>query len=304
MPVTTVDSEEIKQLKTELGSLIGTIDESDFTPFSPPEELVARIGELVHQRFDGLVAQVEPNREYNVRDMAEAFEIALEKLGGAELGWRVTIVPNSSALAVSAHQKQIEVGENRPTIKGSILAGRILHELGVHTGRSINAEKAGWLSAQYGQDGYLDFEESFATALEDAYHGRFVGHGENYQIIAGLAYGLDNHSSRDFRQVYEVMWRTNALSKIKDGQISQDSLAKVKSSTFTSCMRLFRGTTSQQKGVVYLKDLAYFNGQESVWTILQAIQTQQDFDVLFTGKLDNSRKDHQAIAQHIMTSLA
>jgi hypothetical protein len=298
------DSVETSQIRDELSGLIGEIDESNFAPFVPSPELVTRIGNLVHERFDSLVEHIDPDQEYDVYGMVQALDTALEKLDGKKLGWRVAKVPNSSVLAVSAHQKLVEVGENRPTIKGSVLRGKTLHELGVHAGRSINAEKASWLSAEYGQEGYLDFEESFATALEDAYHGKSEEHGEDYQLVAGLGYGLDNHSPRDFRETFEVMWRTKALDKVKDGQISEKDLDKAKSSAFTSCLRLFRGTTGQQKGVIYLKDMAYSNGQESVWTVLKDVNTQQDLDLLFAGKLDNSKEEHQEIARDIVSSNA
>lgn len=296
------DSDEVRGLKHELHSLIGHVDKTDFESFRPSDQLVARIGELVHERFDELVSHIAPEEEYGVTEMTEAIKISLEKMGGKELGWKVEIIPNSSALAVSAHQKIVEVGENRPKIKGDVLEGKILHELGVHTGRSIRAEKAGWLSAAYGQEGYLDFEEALATALEDSYHGKFDDHGKNYQLIAGLTYGYDNHSPRNFRETFEVMWRVNAIGKIKEGIITEKEMTNAKSNAYTSCMRLFRGTTGLQKGVVYLKDLAYFNGQESVWNVLKGVKTQEDFDLLFVGKLNNSKPDHQVIARNIVAT--
>jgi len=64
-------------------------------------------------------------------------------------------------------------------------------------------------------------------------------------------------------------------------------------------LRLFRGTTGKQKGVLLLKDLAYFNGQESVWKTLEDIKSKEDFDLLFSGKLDNSKSDQQLIAKLI-----
>jgi len=60
------------------------------------------------------------------------------------------------------------------------------------------------LSAQCGLAGYLNFEEALGTTLEDALQSVFNNFGVNYQIIAGLAYGLDNHGPRDLREVFEV----------------------------------------------------------------------------------------------------
>ena len=294
------DSDTVVGLRQELQNLTGQVENSDFVPFKPTDALVNKIGNLVHDRFDYLVSHVDEGAEYNVDEMADALDIALNKMGGKELGWRVEIVPNSSALSVSAHQKLVEVGVNRTVITGKTLKGRILHEEGVHAGRSIRAEKAGWLSAAYGQDGYLDFEEAFAAALEDAYRYKFTDRGANYQLIAGLAYGYDNHVPRDFYETFEIMWRVNALGKIDDGNVTESIIEKAKSNAFVSCLRLFRGTTGLQKGVVYLKDLAYFNGQESAWSVLKDVETQKDLDLLFAGKLDNSRSDHQAIAKMIV----
>lgn len=294
------DQENVRFLKEELAGLCGPIEETDYQPFSPSEELVTKVGDLVHERFDHLVEHIDPEKVYEVGDIVDAVHTALDNIGGVELGWEVVVVPNSSAIAVSAHQKRIEVGENRLAIKGAKLRGRILHEVCVHAGRSMNAERAGWLSAAYGQDGYLDFEESMATAMEDAYAGEFKSHGENYYLIAGLAYGLDNHSPRDFRETFEVMWRVNALGRVKEGRIDDESIRKARSAAFTSCLRLFRGTTGRQKGVVYLKDLAYFKGQEAAWSVLENIETQAEFDAVFAGKLDNTREDHQHIAEQIL----
>jgi len=298
------DDDGIRTLRAELGNLLGEIDESNYAPFSPDPELVARIGALIHERFDYLVDHIDPAKIYEVADIEQAMKIGLEKLGAIELGWDTKVVPHSSDLSTSAHQRLMEIGENRLALPGQELKGKLLHEEAVHAGRSINAEKAGWISAAYGQDGYLPFEESFATALEDAYNGKFTDHGQDQYLVAGLAYGLDNHGPRDFRETYEIMWRSNALKNTKKGNVSDSEIAKAKSSAFAVCYRMFRGTNGHQKGIIYLKDLAYFQGQEPVWNILKNVHTQADLDILFAGKLDNSRPDHQAIAEQIMSQAA
>ncbi len=292
------DDQLVQSMRSDLDTLIGEVEDTDYETFTPSEELVSRIGTLVHERFNPLVDHINPEKEYTAVEIAEVLQTAVDKIGAAEMGWQVKIVPNSSAMAVSAHQKQVEVGENRPNINGLELRGKIIHEVGVHTGRSINAERAGWLSAAYGLDGYLDFEESFATALEDAYKDKFSNHGENYYLVAGLAYGLDNHEPRNFREVYEIMWRTNVLSNKKG--LNDETVKKAQSSAFTTCLRMFRGTDTSQQGIVYLKDLAYFKGQELAWGFLKNIEDQEDFDIAFTGKLDPTQPDHLDIAKKIL----
>lgn len=300
---TEKDLPNTSTLSNELKGLIGSLDQSDYVPFVIDSGVAGRIRKLVTERYGALLEHIDVDREYEVNEIRQALEVSLAKTGGIEFGWSVKVVPNSSAISVSAHQKQVEVGENRATISGKELRGRVLHEVGIHAGRSIKAEKAGWLSAQYGNEGYLDFEEALATALEDAYKGQIRESGVNYYLIAGLAYGLDNHHPRDLRGVYEIIWRYNALTAQSGAEdLTDESIMSAKNRAFKSCVRMFRGTTTTQPGVVYLKDLSYFNGQTAAWKVLKHVYTQANFDLLEAGKLDLTRPDHLAIAENIASS--
>ena len=292
------DSPTIKKLKNELRNLLGEIDESEYVPVSPSSETIELVHGLVIDKFEPVLSHIEIGNFYGVEGMVQAIDTALDKLGGKDLGWTAVKTPDSNSLAVSAHQKQLQVGENRKEISGKELKHKVIHELGVHGLRSMNAERAAWLSAAYGQEGYLNFEESLGTALEDAYLSKYSSRGETYYLVAGLAYGLDHHEPRNFEETYEIMWRHNLLAKeINDP--SEIDITRAKTVAFNSCLRLFRGTTGKQKGVLLLKDLAYFNGQESVWKTLEDIKSKEDFDLLFSGKLDNSKSDQQLIAKLI-----
>lgn len=289
-------------IQAELNDLLGETQETDERPYRPESATVERIKGLVTERFSGLIDHINDDEVYNIGDMVEAIDVALERTGGKDIGWRAEIAKNSSALAISAHQRIAEVGERREALSGSELKAKVLHEVGVHALRSINAENAGWLSAAYGQDGYLAFEEGLATAMEDAYKGGFVDHGVNYYLIAGLAYGLDDHDPRDFREVYEVMWRTKALNTTSHENMTADEISAAKSKAFNNCLRMFRGTRTTDKGVVYSKDLAYFVGQELAWGELDKVHSQADFDLLLAGKLDTTRDDHRNIAGAILAA--
>lgn len=289
-------------LQTDLKGLLGEIHTSEKKPFRPEVETVERIRSLVLDRFSVLIDHIDDDKTYSIEDMVGAIDVALEKIGGKELGWRADIAKNSSALAISAHQRLAEVGERRKPLVGSELKAKVLHEVGVHALRSVNAEKANWLSAAYGQDGYLAFEEALATAMEDAYKGEFVDHGVNYYLIAGLAYGDDDHEPRNFREVYEIMWRTNALSAKGHESIADDEVKAAKARAFNNCLRMFRGTRTTDKGVIYSKDLAYFVGQELAWEELDKVHTQSDLDLLLAGKLDITRDDHRNIAEAILVT--
>lgn len=289
-------------MKAELQQLLGDHEPSEYELYKPSTETLNRLNGLIRERFEPLLTHIDPEKTYEKDEVVDVLNEMIHRLDAEQLGWRAEIVPNSSALAVSAHQKLVEVGENRKALDGTELAGKAIHEVGVHALRSINAERAGWLSAAYGQDGYLAFEEAMATALEDAYKGKFADHGVNYYLIAGLAYGLDGHEPRNMHEVHDVMYRLDALQAAGSSEITEDQITKSQNKLFTSCMRLFRGTTTKDAGVVYLKDLAYFNGQELAWSVLDKIYDQDDVDVLLAGKLDLTRDDHIDIATSILVN--
>lgn len=294
------DDDRTRGVRDELAGLIGPVDETDYEPYRPPAELVERIGTLTRERFAGLVDHIDPDKTYDVPGMVAALDESLDKMGGRDLGWHTAVTPNSSVLGVAAHQHLVEVGEGRKPINGALLQAKTIHELGIHVGRSINAERAGWLAATYGMDGYTNFEEAVATAVEDSYRGKFVSQGEDYQLVAGLAYGHDNHEPRNFRGTYEVMWRAEALKRAGGGPLSEDHIQKAQKKAFGSCLRMFRGTDTQRPGVIYTKDLSYFGGQEQAWAVLSEIETQEDFDIVFAGKVDLSRPNHRRIAGSIL----
>lgn len=297
------DELNVALIKREVLTLVGEIGSSDYEPFVPDDELLGRLGSIVHELYDGLVDHIDPDITYDVENIKLAMQTALDKIGGQEYGWAAEIVPDSTDLSTSAHQRKIEVGVNRKAVSGSKLRELTIHEVGVHAWRSINALKAGWLSAAYGQDGYLNFEEALGRAMEFAYSGKFVNSGEDYYLLAGLAYGLDSHAPRDFKGVFDVMRRADALARIKNGQLSDESIAKAKDLAFNRCVRFFRGTPMNVPGLVYLKDLSYFKGREIVWNVLKEVNTKEDLLRLMAGKLDNSREDHDRIGTEILTNL-
>lgn len=295
----SVEDETAEAIRQELSALVGKNVQTDYQPYRADDITVGRLSRLVRDRFDTVVDHIDESHTYDVADMVASLDTSLRKIGGDKLGWKVEIIQNSSALATSPHQKIVEVGEKRKALEGSELKAKTIHELGIHAMRSINALRAGWLSAAYGQEGYLPFEEAAATALEDAYKGKFVDHGVDYYLIAGLAYGIDEHEPRDFREVYEIMWRANALKASASGELSDESIEKAKSKAFTNCMRVFRGTTTTDKGVIYSKDLAYFDGQELAWSVLDKVQSTEDLELILMGKLDLTKEEHLKIAQQI-----
>lgn len=140
--------------------------------------------------------------------------------------------------------------------------------------------------------------------MQDSYNGKFVNHSINYYLIAGLAYGLDNVPKRDFKGVYDIMWRYENLKKVQSGVAATDEVMKTsKVNAFKSGIRMFKGTDMKTPGAVYLKELAYFQGQESAWSVLAEVRNQDDLDLLYAVKLDLTLSDQLDVAKDIVQTL-
>lgn len=298
---TQTDNPAVAMMQDDLEKLVGNDGRTGAEYFEPTPELRKRFNDMVHERFDNLVDHVADG-DYDYLAVAKAVEVALQKIGADQLGWRIEFIDGATNLSVVAHRKVVQVGTLRPESDQDDLKAAIVHEVGVHVQRSINADKAGWVSAAYGQDAYLDFEEALGSLAGSVYRSSNDARKKELQyLVAGLAMGQDGHEPRAFRQTYEIMWRISQLEKLLG--TSKDK-ADAKKNSFNRVLRFFRGTPANLPGLLYLKDLSYVHGEEAVWKAFSVVETQADFDIFFAGKLDPTIADHLAIGQDIVEYLA
>lgn len=307
------DDPEAQRIQAELQERIGQIDDYGYAFTDLSAEAKARFKALMLERFMPMVKHITPRYEegedgneqeveYAPEEMVEAIRQALDAIGATEYGWHCELVQGKNLLGVSAHQKLVEVGADREPISAAVLRGKVVHEVGVHALRSLNAEKAGWTAAAYGMPKYLDAEEALANIAGEAFwdeEKELVPGPEYRSLIAGLVYGLDNHSPRDMRDSFEIMWRMIALDRRMRGKKKAD-IGDAKKTAFGQCLRMFRGTPTDIPGLIYTKDLAYLNGREIINPILELCESQEDIDLLLAGKLDPSLPDHLVIAEDIV----
>ncbi len=288
------------QIQQELTELTGTVKTPDNEPFIPSAELVKKLGDLIKDEFKDYISSIDPDKTYTPAEIAEVFSNVLDITGFTDDGWSADL-DDSNTLSVLAAEKKVKVGSNRKDILGSVLQSRTLHEIGVHGLRARNALQAGWQSAAYGQDSYLEFEEGTATAFEDAFNNEAKPHGWQYYIAIGLALGMDTDHPRNLRQVYDVIWRYKALQKYDGtGDLDPETIYKVKKVALRQCKRIFRGTDGETAGNVYYKDLSYYNGQAKAWSVLGKIEEPDDLARLLIGKLDLTKPFHQIIADEML----
>lgn len=301
----TFDDPLARQLQDELGALVGPRqpESQQRAELFEATDIPPHVAELIHRKFDWLVDHIDRDREYTADDMVEVFETALHKLDADTMGWRVEVIPGKATLSVSPHRKVVEVGEKRASLEGDEVQAKVVHEVGVHVWRSINAERSGWVSATYGQDGYLDFEESLANAFGSVYRKpQNAETGSLYRyIVAGYAYGMDGRGPRDFRDCYDIVRPAMLLGEINAGRtIDERILKRTIRNSYLQTHRMFRGTPGDLPGLLYLKDLAYVHGRKGVAKVMPLIACLADLDFLLGGKTDPTRRDHLHIAQDIV----
>ena len=194
-------------------------------------------------------------------------------------GVQVIMDPHATALSWETPLMAVKIAGKRKSITDKeTMLSKIFHEYVVHGGRAIEGSKTElpvlgsglFTDAQPGEaSDYLTFEEGLATACELAVqsseHEWEFGMLDKYLAIS-LAY-----EGRDFRQVYETLWRARALMGMKeDGDIDQAAILQAQKSAYAATLRVFRGTPTamprrtedgELRVLTFNKDLAYLKGK-------------------------------------------
>lgn len=220
--------------------------------------------------------------ELEATEIVDVFDQALGSIGAT--GWKSTLVEGSrTAICVMNKKKVVAVPHKRRVNKGT-LAKLIGHEICTHVYRSSRAENSPLQLLRLGLDHYLMPEEGIATTNEQILAGKFTNFsGEAKYFAIGLVQGIDG-IKRDFRTVYEIMKEYLFLKHpSKDQHYFNEK-------SWNLCVRIFRGTPANYKGVCYTKDLIYHEGNIKLWQLL--LKDPQFYPHLFLGKYDPTNAKH------------
>lgn len=209
--------------------------------------------------------------------------------------WKVQITESSAtAIAVNSKNRIVNIPHTR-SMSINKLQTILAHEIGTHVMRYVNGKKSSLQLLASGLSQYLPAEEGLATmcaqSLSKYKWKSFAGQDKYFAI--GLAIGIDGHP-RDFRAVFEIMTIYYfSLSKAKDASAQQ----KARERAWNTCVRIFRGTHGQDKGICYLKDLVYYQGNRLMWEL---VSTQPEtFPQLFLGKFSPFESDQVRCLQEL-----
>ena len=220
-------------------------------------------------------------------EIRASFESALQSLSAD--GWVAVIDPKRAGISVNQERKAVQVPPDRkmPTVE---LKGLIAHEIGTHTARRLNGERARLRLLGLGLDRYEGGEEGIATLREQA----LAGEADDYSGFDGhfaisLASGLDGHP-RDFRGTYDLLFRYYFIKNLARGIDAPEAEKKAANTAWGRAVRTFRGTDCKTPGACFTKDIIYREGNIAVWETLHRKEPEmQRWNI---GKYDPSNPRH------------
>ena len=218
------------------------------------------------------------------QSIIEAFEEALVQYRIS--GWTVTKVENSTAISLNQETKSIAIPKTRKLTRQK-LSGLIAHEIGVHVLRREHGERSRLRLLGLGLDRNGD-DEGIAMFEEQKITGGNEYAGFGYYFAISLARGLDG-TPRNFREVFDILSDYFILTGSK--------IEQAKNSSWTLCLRVFRGTTGLTRGACFTKDLSYRKGNIDAWQLVS--QNALEVRRFSVGKYDPANPRHIFILDQI-----
>ncbi len=243
-------------------------------PFAPSKETVDWVHSLLvgeegdpddQGLFGNLLRHVpddDPSRKFSPEDIKSIFDTILrEEFGEAAEGWRVDI-EEATSITVKASEKRIVIPPGRVPADIATMKGLVVHELGDHFLRSVTGWETDLLPMGVGMPTYYDPEEGLGKTFEQALKGEYEAAGIPLYLVAGAMH----HDKMDFRDTFEMMWRINLLSELKDGEdVTDEKVESKRGSAYNIVNRISRGTDE----LPWFKDLAYYKGSVEIWKYLE-----------------------------------
>lgn len=215
-----------------------------------------------------MLGNIPEKKEYTSKEIRDYFKAAIEAVGAGNDGWRVIRVHSGGNVVVSKFKKKILLPHSLRPKSVLRLRQMIAHEVGGHVQRSLYKSKDNYI-------GYDDEEEGIAILLEQLVDDHFVHKRAMRYFAIGLACGVDGRE-RNFSEVYKIL--VLAYEVLGYGHDFS------KKSAFSETVRVFRGGLPSQRGVAYIKDKIYLEGNLKVWKKLRENKlSQEDFRQLLRG---------------------
>lgn len=198
--------------------------------------------------------EVIDNYEDKGRTPEEAKVIIQEVIDAMGLEGAVAELTQGNGFEVSGGRLSLQIGANRKTpITNQALRTVVLHEL-THLWGYWNAQKRGENAIQkIGMPGTLQSEEGKAGCVEQIMKQKATERGGVYYVACSLFMGTVDGVKRDFREVYEILWRRSVM---ESGVEDEEVIATAKYNAARSTLRAYRGLSCDTR------DLSYSDGND------------------------------------------
>lgn len=236
-----------------------------------------------------------PKTEITPETAIDFMQHMLDFAGPGAAGWKAKLVVGTVAASTSETDRTITVGRDRAakfTPEG--LRKTAVHECFGHALRIFLTGQQTEPLKQQSQAGNLAFEEGFATGLEQVVSGEKRIAGVQYYLSLGLQLGLDRAGEkRDFRDIFEVVWRRIVVDNLAAGK--EPEIEKARESAYLQCMRTTRG------GALDARDISYFTGAKKAYTWMNEIaalpepERLEAIATVFSGRFDASNPAQAAL---------
>lgn len=235
--------------------------------------------------------EAEEGRKLTAEEIQVYYQEIVTEILEAE-GWRVVVVNKGRGIVVDNNVKEVRIPSDLQMSKKGVQK-LALHELGIHVGRYVNGINTKVLILGLGLDRSGEFEEGLAKLSETFADpdGDYLGNDASFLAVC-LARGIDG-IKRDFKDVYEWMYRYYKFRKLKEGMTEGDAETSAKDVAWNRCIRTFRGTDCKTPGVCLNKEIFYRKGGFKVVEFLA--QSPDAVASVRMAKFDPTRPYHVAL---------
>lgn len=310
-PLARGSAERLPQIPSDL---LATLKERLYTDHADAVKIV--------EDYWNNVIQVRPEGErvFTPQDMYDVFK-AVHTMRDPEnaSGVDVVLAPDATALSWETPLMAVKVGGKRAPIDNlEEMLSKVYHEYIVHGGRAVAGSATtlpvlGTGMYTEADDGeltdYLTFEEGLASmcelsAMPEGESSWDSSTTERYMAVS-LAY-----EGKDFREIYETLWRARALMSAKSGvDVTESDITQARNYSYGALVRIFRGTPMDLPRVnsdgtprilTFNKDLAYLRGKIQMIGFWEQYKNDPDMiDLLFKAKFDPLNKRQMSIVRGV-----
>lgn len=266
-------------------------DPGDFD-FAMKPETLAFLKEDLFTIFPRLEETLAPH-EARKATTAEATELAnkvFETIGMAEKGWKAVLVAGTKSAETKVREKTIEFSEGKADYASTTAMNEtVVHEAIGHAWRAEQSFGQDNPSLRMKMPGTDDFEESFATALQQLISQKPRIAGQRFVLAYGLSKGMDRGGvPRDFRDAHEILKDMLVIDNVAAGKDPGVDAAEQKA--------YLEGNRIRRGGALDARDLSYFLGckKSYVWmneiALLPAEERQAKLRWILSGRFDPTDK--------------